>query len=83
MVAALNGSLTQERLLKNDARWFDWSKALEEMDLLPNQLRAHVEQELNVAFAFHEFSSIAAPEIFQWFEYHIQARKMKDSASSS
>lgn len=67
-----NGSLTEERLLKNDARWFDWSLPLEANDLLPADLRAHVEEELNVAFAFHEFSSLAAPEVFQWFDYHIQ-----------
>ncbi|KAG0562442.1 hypothetical protein KC19_9G146600 [Ceratodon purpureus] len=78
IVAALvaNGSLTSRRVMKQDARWFDWSLVLEERNLLPPQLREHVEQELNVAFAFHEFSSHPGPEILQWLGLHVQARNV-------
>jgi hypothetical protein len=76
MVAALvaHKALTAERLMKQDARWFDWSLVLEERNLLPAQIRDHVEQELNVAFAFHEFSSLPTPEILQWLDFQVQAR---------
>jgi hypothetical protein len=31
----------------------------------------HIREELNVAYAFHEFTSLPSTQIFSWFDSHM------------
>lgn len=67
------GFVDEKGFLKNDGRSTPWKKAAEEAKILPEgfQLERHVTEELNLAYAFHEFTSLKNAEIFQWFESHM------------
>ncbi|XP_030538764.2 uncharacterized protein LOC115746919 [Rhodamnia argentea] len=59
--------------MKSDGRKTRWKKALQENKnvLLDRQLVNHVQEELNLAFAYHEMTSLQSEEIFKWFESHM------------
>jgi hypothetical protein len=63
----------EQGFLKNDGRSTPWKKAAEEAKVLPEgfKLERHVTEELNLAYAFHEFTSLKNGEIFEWFESHM------------
>ncbi|GJM90670.1 hypothetical protein PR202_ga06972 [Eleusine coracana subsp. coracana] len=67
------GFVDEKGLLKKDGRRTPWKKAAEEAKVLPEgfRLERHVTEELNLAFAFHEFTSLKNAEIFEWFESHM------------
>ncbi|KAF8670514.1 hypothetical protein HU200_050534 [Digitaria exilis] len=67
------GFLDVKGFLKNDGRRTPWKKAAEEAKVLPEgfHLERHVTEELNVAYAYHEFTSLKNTEIFEWFESHM------------
>uniref|UniRef100_A0A0A9HQP9 Uncharacterized protein n=1 Tax=Arundo donax TaxID=35708 RepID=A0A0A9HQP9_ARUDO len=67
------GFVDEKGFLKNDGRSTPWKKAAEEAKVLPEgfQLERHVTEELNLAYAYHEFTSLKNSEIFQWFESHM------------
>ncbi|GJN19401.1 hypothetical protein PR202_gb06678 [Eleusine coracana subsp. coracana] len=66
------GFVDEKGFLKKDGRRTPWKKAAEEAKVLPEgfRLERHVTEELNLAFAFHEFTSLKNAEIFEWFESH-------------
>lgn len=45
----------------------------EEKKVLPEgfRLERHVTEELNIAYAYHEFTSLENGEIFKWFDSHM------------
>ncbi|KAF8007786.1 hypothetical protein BT93_K1702 [Corymbia citriodora subsp. variegata] len=59
--------------MKRDGRATHWKKALKENKniLLDRQLVNHVQEELNLAFAYHEMTSLQSEQIFKWFESHM------------
>ncbi|KAK3404898.1 hypothetical protein EUGRSUZ_K01197 [Eucalyptus grandis] len=59
--------------MKRDGRAMRWKKALQENKniLLDRQLVNHVQEELNLAFAYHEMTSLQSEQIFKWFESHM------------
>ncbi|KAM7503118.1 hypothetical protein LguiB_002022 [Lonicera macranthoides] len=59
--------------MKNDGRATRWKGALRERNiLLPmKHLVGHIQEELNLAFAYHEMTSLQSEEIFNWFESHM------------
>jgi hypothetical protein len=67
----------EKGFLKKDGRSTPWKKAAEEAKVLPEgfNLERHVNEELNVAYAYHEFTSLKNTEIFEWFESHILGLK--------
>jgi hypothetical protein len=67
------GFVDEKGFLKNDGRRTPWKKAAEEARVLPEEfkLARHVTEELNLAYAFHEFTSLKNGEIFEWFESHM------------
>jgi hypothetical protein len=67
------GFVDEKGFLKKDGRRTPWKKAAEEAKVLPEgfHLERHVTEELNVAFAYHEFTSLKNTEIFEWFEHHM------------
>jgi hypothetical protein len=68
--------LDDKGFLKKDGRSTPWKKAAEEAKVLPAgfSLERHVTEELNVAYAYHEFTSLKNAEIFQWFESHMHLK---------
>ncbi|KAF0933962.1 hypothetical protein E2562_021025 [Oryza meyeriana var. granulata] len=67
------GFVDEKGFLKKDGRSTPWKKAAEEAKILPEgfRLERHVTEELNVAYAYHEFTSLKNGEIFEWFESHM------------
>lgn len=67
------GFVDEKGMLKKDGRRTPWKEAAEEAKVLPERfgLERHVTEELNVAYAYHEFTSLKNTEIFQWFESHM------------
>lgn len=68
--------LDEKGFLKNDGRSTLWKKAAEEANVLPEgfPLERHVTEELNIAYAYHEFTSLKNGEIFEWFESHMDQK---------
>ncbi|XP_068485511.1 uncharacterized protein [Phaseolus vulgaris] len=67
------GFINQNGYMKKDGRKIKWKKALEEKKtlLLDNNLVSHIQEELNLAFAYHEMTSLHSDQIFKWFESHM------------
>ncbi|XP_048562109.1 uncharacterized protein LOC125542929 [Triticum urartu] len=65
--------LDEKGFLKNDGRSTPWKEAAEEAKILPEgfRLERHVTEELNIAYAYHEFTSLENEEIFKWFDSHM------------
>ncbi|CAK9314695.1 unnamed protein product [Citrullus colocynthis] len=61
------------RMLK-DGRATQWKEALKTsgISLPDNSLTNHIQEELNLAFAYHEMTSLEADKIFTWFESHLR-----------
>ncbi|KAJ1691036.1 hypothetical protein LUZ63_015191 [Rhynchospora breviuscula] len=68
------GFLDEKGYLKKDGRAIKWKEALLERKLIPEkfELFSHVNEELNLAFGYHEFTSLKNDEIFEWFESHMR-----------
>ncbi|XP_047073361.1 uncharacterized protein LOC124682789 [Lolium rigidum] len=68
--------LDDKGFLKKDGRSTPWKGAAEEAKVLPEgfSLERHVTEELNVAYAYHEFTSLKNAEIFEWFESHMHRK---------
>ncbi|CAL5059276.1 unnamed protein product [Urochloa decumbens] len=68
------GFVDEKGFLKDDGRSTPWKKAAVEANVLPEgfHLERHVTEELNVAYAYHEFTSLKNGEIFEWFESHMK-----------
>ncbi|KAF6136054.1 hypothetical protein GIB67_000458 [Kingdonia uniflora] len=65
------GFIDQNTYMRNDGRATYWKEALKERKTLlseTNQLIPHIQEELNLAFAYHEIASLQSKEIFSWFE---------------
>lgn len=67
------GFIDNNRYMKSDGRRTRWKEAvLKNKTLsLDKQLFHHVQEELNLAFAYHEMTSLQSEQIFRWFESHI------------
>lgn len=70
------GFLDEKGFLKKDGRSTPWKQAAEEAKVLPEgfRLERHVTEELNLAYAYHEFTSLKNGEIFEWFESHMDRK---------
>ncbi|KAB8518531.1 hypothetical protein FH972_025415 [Carpinus fangiana] len=67
------GFIDENGYMKNDGRATRWKAALRESkSYIPDQhLAQHIQEELNLAFAFHEMTSLHSEQIFKWFESHM------------
>lgn len=67
------GFVDQNGYMKKDGRKIKWKKALEEKKTLlrDEHLVPHIQEELNLAFAYHEMTSVHSDQIFKWFESHM------------
>ncbi|KAG0488966.1 hypothetical protein HPP92_007777 [Vanilla planifolia] len=59
--------------MRKDGRATQWKKALKEKHCFSekHQLKDHIQEELNLAFAYHEMTSLQSDDIFGWFDSHI------------
>ncbi|XP_072983900.1 uncharacterized protein [Typha latifolia] len=68
------GFVDDKGYMKSDGRHTPWKNALKEKNLLSEKYGwiNHVEEELNLAYGYHEFSSLQSDDIFEWFESHMK-----------
>ncbi|XP_002520382.2 uncharacterized protein LOC8277807 [Ricinus communis] len=68
------GFIDKNRYMKKDGRATRWKAALRETKdfVLDKNLVQHVQEELNLAFAYHEMTSLQSEQIFKWFESHME-----------
>ncbi|KAK9284470.1 hypothetical protein L1049_023643 [Liquidambar formosana] len=67
------GFIDKNGYMRNDGRAIRWKAALRENKIiLPEKhLDHHITEELNLAFAYHEMTSLQSGPIFDWFESHM------------
>lgn len=67
------GFIDTKGYMKKDGRAIKWKKAVEEKKtlMLDKRLVHHIQEELNLAFAYHEMTSMHSDQIFKWFESHM------------
>ncbi|KAF3443493.1 hypothetical protein FNV43_RR13176 [Rhamnella rubrinervis] len=67
------GFIDENGYMRNDGRKTHWRKAVKENKVVfqDENLGHHIQEELNLAFAYHEMTSLHSDQIFKWFESHI------------
>ncbi|XP_018632481.2 uncharacterized protein [Nicotiana tomentosiformis] len=67
------GFIDTKGFMRNDGRAIQWKAALKEREIiLPDKSIAnHIQEEMNLAFAYHEMTSLQSEQIFNWFETHM------------
>lgn len=67
------GFIDENGYMRSDGRRTRWKEALRESNaiFLNKNLVHHVQEELNLAFAYHEMTSLQSEQIFKWFETHM------------
>uniref|UniRef100_A0A7N0ZV16 Uncharacterized protein n=1 Tax=Kalanchoe fedtschenkoi TaxID=63787 RepID=A0A7N0ZV16_KALFE len=67
------GFIDAKGYMKSDGRATRWKEALKGsgIDFPDNSLLNHIQEELNLAFAYHEMTSLQSEDIFNWFESHV------------
>uniref|UniRef100_A0A7C9D2V3 Uncharacterized protein n=1 Tax=Opuntia streptacantha TaxID=393608 RepID=A0A7C9D2V3_OPUST len=69
------GYIDSNGYMKNDGRVTPWREVLKENNIgLPfvPPLRQYIQEELNLAYGYHEMTSLQSNEIFQWLGSHIK-----------
>lgn len=67
------GFIDRNGKMLQDGRATRWKEALKmsQISLPDNSLTHHIQEELNLAYAYHEMTSLEADQIFTWFESHL------------
>lgn len=67
------GFIDENGYMRDDGRAIPWKTAIEERNIfLPDKsLVNHIQEEMNLAFAYHEMTSLQSQEILHWFESHM------------
>ncbi|CAN4103140.1 unnamed protein product [Withania somnifera] len=67
------GFIDTNGFMRNDGRAIQWKAALKEREIiLPDKSIAnHIQEEMNLAFSYHEMTSLQSEQIFNWFETHM------------
>ncbi|XP_077251059.1 secretion-regulating guanine nucleotide exchange factor [Tasmannia lanceolata] len=67
------GFIDEKGYMKNDGRGTRWKKAVKEGELSYDKLEwiNHIQEELNLAFGYHEMTSLQSEQILNWFESHM------------
>lgn len=76
-----SGCVDDRGFVKQDSRWFDWDFPFKKQGILAMKqdprFQVQVQEELNIAFGFHEFTSLPSERIFAWFSKHINSPTTK------
>lgn len=69
----LKGFIDENGYMRNDGRKTHWKEALKENKTISinEQLLHPIQEELNLAYAYHEMTSLYTDQIFKWFESHM------------
>lgn len=67
------GFIDKNGYMTKDGRTIRWKAALQERGItLPDKsLFHHIQEEMNLAYAYHEMTSLQSEEILDWFESHM------------
>ncbi|XP_056685566.1 uncharacterized protein [Spinacia oleracea] len=68
------GFIDAKGYMKNDGRATPWREALKQSNILlkyESKLMHHIEEELNLAYAYHEMTSLQSDQMFKWFKSHL------------
>ncbi|KAF5176020.1 secretion-regulating guanine nucleotide exchange factor [Thalictrum thalictroides] len=68
------GFIDESGHMRNDGRATQWKIALKKRKTLlsdKNEWFHHIQEELNLAFAYHEMTSLQTVQILNWFESHM------------
>ncbi|ERN20474.1 uncharacterized protein LOC18448890 [Amborella trichopoda] len=67
------GIVNDDGYMRNDGRKIDWKESLKERDVLSDKYEwsSHIQEELNLAFGYHEMTSLQSEQILNWFESHL------------
>ncbi|XP_071733130.1 uncharacterized protein [Rutidosis leptorrhynchoides] len=67
------GFINKKGYLIDDGRVIPWKEAMNERNIsLPNKLYVdYIQEELNLAFAYHEMTSLQSEQMLDWFESHL------------
>ncbi|CAN8279981.1 unnamed protein product [Cochlearia groenlandica] len=67
------GFVDEKGFMKRDGRRTPWKQGLSEYGIsLEQSFVTPVEEELNLAYAYHEMTSVESEQIFNWFESHMR-----------
>ena len=68
------GFIDRKNYMKRDGRGTNWKEALKDADpsFDGHECADHVQEELNLAFGYHEMTSLQIGHIIHWFESHIR-----------
>ncbi|CAN0913925.1 hypothetical protein LINGRAHAP2_LOCUS28226 [Linum grandiflorum] len=73
-----NGFVDEKGYMKRDGRVTRWKEAVRKSGIrVEEALFQHVQEELNLAFAYHEMTSLPSNDVFKWFESHLKHRVAK------
>ncbi|XP_020265381.1 uncharacterized protein LOC109840953 [Asparagus officinalis] len=67
------GFVDENGYMRKDGRRTPWREALKERGLLlkKNEWDNHIQEELNLAFGYHEMTSLQSDDMLGWFESHM------------
>ncbi|KAL3502868.1 hypothetical protein ACH5RR_037317 [Cinchona calisaya] len=67
------GFVDKNGYMTNDGRAIRWKAALREREIIlsDKSLLNRIQEEMNLAYAYHEMTSLQSEEIFDWFESHM------------
>lgn len=68
------GYVDEEGYMVSDGRAIRWKPVLKEQNILfpDKSLVNHIQEEMNLAFAYHEMTSLPSEQIFDWFVSHLR-----------
>ncbi|KAH0983697.1 hypothetical protein GBA52_010874 [Prunus armeniaca] len=68
------GFIDENGYMKNDGRRTRWKEAVRESKIIftDKHLAHYIQEELNLAFAYHEMTSLHSDRMFIWFESHMR-----------
>ncbi|CAH9099155.1 unnamed protein product [Cuscuta epithymum] len=72
-----NGFVDKRGFMRKDGRAIRWDAAIkkEMKSLLPDiSLLKHIQEEMNLAYGYHEMTSLQSEQIFNWFESHLSKK---------
>ncbi|XP_020573430.1 uncharacterized protein LOC110019902 [Phalaenopsis equestris] len=69
------GFIDDQGYMRRDGRATSWKKILKENHFSSENYRwvNHIQEELNLAYGYHEMTSLQSNDIFSWFESHLSS----------
>lgn len=67
------GFIDENGYMRNDGRAIHWKDSLKEIEVSLDKFEwaNHIQEEMNLAFAYHEMTSLQSEQILNWFESHM------------